>query len=317
MKLEKNADIQIPEIEQSWMKFEFSPCPFIIKKVEYTADTCDHTMHNHDFIQILYCCSGTFTHTIGKNVYECLKGSFSIVPPGTLHSFFVKKGTIILYIEIPYNAFENKLVGFQPCSVALTLAPNFCDDKSFYIPEHFQLSDDGQLAEEVFLYIANTGLQAKHTNKIFAAFEKLCSALFPLTNEQAVFIKKLYEAKIRPIVKALDYLNTHYASKIYHTEILRTVFLCKTDFYNYFKRFTGMTYSIYLQMVRVRRAHRAIAFTQYSLSYIANMCGFGDNAYMTKCYKKYKGYTPTEERSRRTFQRPEYSHLRITRDFFE
>lgn len=316
MQKKNDREARMLEMDQSWKKFEFLPCPISVHRTEYTADHYSST-HNHDFVQILYCLKGSIAHTIGENVYDCRAGSAVVVVPGMMHSFDASAETSLLYLEIPYNAFENKLVDFHPCTIALTLLSRFCREEGFAVPECFEFTDNRKEAEELLLSIENTDLQPKNTAKLFMLLERFCAMLIPLTSTQIKTVKKIYESRARPIVEALDYLNTHYAKKIYYPEILRAIALCRTDFYNYFRLFIDTTYSVYLQMVRVCRAHRAIAFTQYSLSYIANMCGFGDNAYMTKCYKKYRGYTPTEERSRRTFQRPEYAHLRITRDFFE
>ena len=56
-----------------------------------------------------------------------------------------------------------------------------------------------------------------------------------------------------------------------------------------------------MQMIRVRRAIQMCSFSPYSLSYIADICGFGDLAYMEKRIKKFHptSISPREIKKRR------------------
>jgi len=175
-----------------------------------------------------------------------------------------------------------------------------------------------QEAERIFDELSSRiSEKSVRTEDILFLTEKVLSLVFPVLDTIIKKAVKIFDMRIKPVISAMEYLNTHYAKKVRCEDILREILLCSTDFYEYFRSFIHTTYSLYLQTVRVSRAHRAIAFTPYSLSYIANMCGFGDNTYMTKCYKKHKGYTPTEERMRMNISKPEYSHLRVSHDFFD
>ena len=77
-----------------------------------------------------------------------------------------------------------------------------------------------------------------------------------------------------------------------------------------------MTFTAYLQALRVARAKHALLFSDYSFSYIAHMCGFSDASYMSKCFLKYKGYTLKHDRSVRDIDKKTYC-ARVNHDYFQ
>ncbi|MBT2764665.1 helix-turn-helix transcriptional regulator [Paenibacillus sp. ISL-20] len=52
----------------------------------------------------------------------------------------------------------------------------------------------------------------------------------------------------------------------------------------------------YLTDIRMRHAERYLAYTSYTLRFIANTCGFHDEFHFSKAFHKYKGIAPAEFR---------------------
>ncbi|MBQ6698220.1 MAG: helix-turn-helix transcriptional regulator [Oscillospiraceae bacterium] len=138
-----------------------------------------------------------------------------------------------------------------------------------------------------------------------------------LDDEKRARVSKVRDEKLIPIIRTVVYMNKNFSKKIHCEDLLKISQMCRTDFYTLIKKTVGEKYSIYLQKIRVFRAHRALGFTDYSFSYIADMCGFGSVTYFGKCYKKYRGYTPKEERAALNELRERYSGIRISHEFFE
>ena len=59
-----------------------------------------------------------------------------------------------------------------------------------------------------------------------------------------------------------------------------------------FKHVTGLTFRDYLNKVRVEDAKRLLISTDYQIMEIAVACGFNDQSYFTKVFKKYTGLSP-------------------------
>ena len=98
------------------------------------------------------------------------------------------------------------------------------------------------------------------------------------------------------MLRALAYINNHYSEKIHLEELTKLTAMCQTNFMNHFKHFTGMSFSKYMQLLRNSHARRLISFSDYSLSHIADLCGYNDTAYMINCFKKLRGRTPKAEK---------------------
>lgn len=63
-----------------------------------------------------------------------------------------------------------------------------------------------------------------------------------------------------------------------------------------FRQVTGMTFREYLNRVRIEEARRLIVHTDYTILEIAIACGFRDQSYFTKIFKKFTGKTPRQYR---------------------
>ena len=99
--------------------------------------------------------------------------------------------------------------------------------------------------------------------------------------------------------RAVEFIRTHYASKITLEEVARVVGFSPTYFSKNFKRRFGCTFSTYLNQVRVRAGKSLLLTTTSSIATIAEMVGFDDASYFTRVFKKMTGVTPGYYRSHR------------------
>ncbi|MBR2562605.1 MAG: helix-turn-helix transcriptional regulator, partial [Eubacterium sp.] len=63
-----------------------------------------------------------------------------------------------------------------------------------------------------------------------------------------------------------------------------------------FKQVTGQTFKEYLNHVRIQEAQRLLTHTDYPIMEISIACGFSDQSYFTKVFRKYTGLTPRQYR---------------------
>ena len=71
----------------------------------------------------------------------------------------------------------------------------------------------------------------------------------------------------------------------------------KDHFRRCFKSSTGMTPAQYLTELRITRAKQLLTDSKaFSISSIAESCGFSDNLYFSSCFKKHVGLSPREYR---------------------
>ena len=63
-----------------------------------------------------------------------------------------------------------------------------------------------------------------------------------------------------------------------------------------FRQVTGMTFKEHLNRIRIEEAARLLSNTDYSVMEIAIACGYKDQSYFTKVFKKLTGLTPKQYR---------------------
>ena len=263
-------------------------------------------MHFHDFPQVWYCHEGRYLHQIGENVYDCGKGSMIVIPAGVWHGFEIPDHceADIFCIEVKYSLFSDTPPEKYLNAISNLFLPCFGKEIGHNFPEVYQLSPESQemactyLSDMAVLDFKSSGTEME---TIYEGLENIFSlpelAIPTKCRRKAL---RVAEQKARPIVRTMIFMNENYAQKIIAEDLLWVAALCHTDFYKCFKRFTGLTFSDYLLQLRIARVGILLNSTTYSLSKIADLCGFGDAAHMSKSYKKHTGRLLKDVRGKTT-----------------
>ena len=102
---------------------------------------------------------------------------------------------------------------------------------------------------------------------------------------------RLYEP-YQEMSTVVSYVLDHYSEKISVVELAEMVHLSVSQFDRKFKKLFQMTPQQYLLRVRVNVACEALVWSERSVAQIANECGFFDQSYFTKQFKKIMGEAP-------------------------
>lgn len=90
----------------------------------------------------------------------------------------------------------------------------------------------------------------------------------------------------------LDYLHTHYNEKITIKDLAETASISKTEVLRCFKNIIGISPINYLNSYRLQKAAYLLTTTSKTVQEIAGECGFDDNSYFSKLFKKKYNTTP-------------------------
>jgi AraC-like DNA-binding protein/ligand-binding sensor protein len=96
--------------------------------------------------------------------------------------------------------------------------------------------------------------------------------------------------------KAHRYIWENFSRKISLDEISKAAGLSAPYFSSVFKEEMGENLSIYLNRLRVEKAANLLIETRNSLNVIAELCGFEDQSWFSKIFKKYIGVSPGQYR---------------------
>lgn len=92
-----------------------------------------------------------------------------------------------------------------------------------------------------------------------------------------------------------QYIQTHYRERITLEELAKQTFLSKTYLSRCFSRYLGVSFTGYVELLRLSNAVRLLA-GQGTLAQIAEESGFPNVNAMIQAFKRYRGVTPGEYR---------------------
>ncbi|WP_238885873.1 AraC family transcriptional regulator [Clostridium sp. YIM B02551] len=107
--------------------------------------------------------------------------------------------------------------------------------------------------------------------------------------------KSLYS--MNNLKEVLEYIDSHYSEKITLTEIATMSNLSKHHFCRLFKRFTGKTFTDYINLLRINKAISLLKDKDFNINEVALSVGFNDSNYFSRIFKRYKNISPNKIRN--------------------
>ena len=101
------------------------------------------------------------------------------------------------------------------------------------------------------------------------------------------------------IQKVMEYVNANYMKRITLNDISEHVSFSVSYLSRIFKEEKGLSLSAYINEVRIRNAKSMLLGSDIPLSSLAYCCGFDDQSYFSKVFKKLTGATPGKYREKR------------------
>ena len=274
--------------------------PVFVRVNDFTsANPRDY--HKHDFVQVWYCYDNFYFHKIQETEYRCEKGSIAIIPAGTQHEVWFEETAKVQCLNVHYDILLGKPLGqFENTAVQLfsgdflqEIDPNY----SFVRMLSPKSQDAVEKALSWFVLLDYEMHSAQGNEQIWEKLEEIFALPeFSMPERKLEKALHLVQTRVVPIMKIVSYLNDHYDEKVTDEKLLQVGNISRAVMYRYFKRLLGDTYSVYLQKLRVRRAHLYMKSTTLPITQIAQLCGFSDVCHMTRVYTKYRGSNPKIQR---------------------
>lgn len=310
--LDKAAHI----INMSFRTFVRYPLPVHVDEVQILPSTAAKIQYK-DHPQLWYCRDGGYTHETEHGTYFCQKGSLVLVPPGVAHCLRIPDGgkAVLLRVILPFDYLSALPFDAAPGTATLLFLPPFLREQGVSLPDHYILSESSRsIAEECFVLLTS---EKQEEARKRASLEHILS--LPELSLPSFIIDAAdaaFTARLSPVLRVLEYIQSNYSRKITAEHLCQVSSLCRTNLFRLVRQYLGISWASYLVMLRVIRANYALVHTGYSVAYIADMCGFTHSSHMSKCYKKYKGILPKDDRARQKLYQQRYGKLHITHEFF-
>lgn len=259
-------------------------------------------IHKHDFIEIGYVIEGSGFHIVGDQEHAISKGDLFIINYDVPHGFFPPRGSTQ-----------------SPVVYDLVFMPEFLD-ASLFSSLHFQditssflfkslFPDDQKPSPDLRLRGAEFHEIGELFSKMYREYREMkkgyCDILRAYLIELVVKIFRLMEVsepkgnqlKNRELVdKAIEYLRQNFNSEVRLENLAMQSFISKNYFSRLFREVTGISFSDYIQRLRVDEACSLLRTTDMKVVDIAAQAGFKDLKFFYEVFKKLTGKTPGDYR---------------------
>lgn len=208
--------------------------------------------------------------------YEVEKGQYIILPQHVWHSGTKESTGKLSYYWIHFKNDESSL----SVEHAIGLYGSFMVNGRIAVLFH-QLADISFDEDDVARQMCNIAVKM---------------ILLELMRENDVAVDNRQAELPGSVASAIEYVNRNYVSEIVVSDIA-TKFGYTADYFStLFRKSTGVTFTNFVNQVRVRASKALLAGYGVSIKEVAYSCGFSDEKYFMRVFKALEGITPTEYR---------------------
>lgn len=126
-----------------------------------------------------------------------------------------------------------------------------------------------------------------------ASREKRIPLQIAHNNNGRQFFERAINDKPFSIMRALQYIQQHFAEDISLPRLAEEANLSKFHFCRFFKKHMGMSPSKFVAVLRVERSKELLRQKDFSVSMVATLVGFNDLGNFERHFKKVTGATPS------------------------
>jgi len=254
----------------------------------------DFPIHRHDFSELFIVIEGSATHTVSGYQYPLASGDVFVINGQIEHGFsHVKKlGLINLMFESNSPIFETPTLKLLPGYQALFNVEPIARQKADYTAK-LNLSHQQYLIIKTLIQAIN-----KEYCQATIGFETMLNALL---QQLIITLSRFYQgdnvqmgSSTMILSRALVYLEEHFQHNNLKTEhIACASFVSVRQLERLFRNYLQTSPNQYLKNKRLHHAQNIlIDFPHYSVQKVADISGFSDSNYFSKCFKHYFGMSP-------------------------
>lgn len=254
-------------------------------------------VHSHeDFSELVIVLEGSSEHLVNSKSYSISKGDVFIISRDTEHGFFQPDKMKICNImfkpdEVFAGVYDLKqLSGFQALFV---LEPHYSQNYGF--------CSQLRLNDEEFSVADNMirGLIGEYSEKapgwrdiVFSGFIRLCVTLSRFYTSGDV--KK--DNSFLRLADVVTYIENNFREHISLVKLAQISGYSERQLLRVFTTAFTVTPSMYIAGLRIKKAKQLLENDGLSMGEIAWSCGFDDQNYFSRFFKKSTGLTPSQYR---------------------
>lgn len=249
-------------------------------------------MHSHEYLELFYIVDGEYRQKILGNEFTFHKGELCLIDRNCEHQEILDSGSsTILFLGVTNTIFNDIMKHLSTSGrIASFLNMALLEQKNLQQYLHFKPQPEGMKKMEQTLYLLLSELK-QHDVASPIICQGLLLRIFGIlgTNYEFSLSKQLRKQMNWILFEEItDYMENH-LTQISITR-LSEEFHFQEDYFNrLIKTQTGLTYTEYLQLLRLRRAESLLLTTNATIDQIAEAVGYHNKGYF---YKNIYGTAP-------------------------
>lgn len=250
--------------------------------------------HTHDYVEVVYMCSGESTHLVGGKKIRLRAGELLFMNQRVTHEILEtgKEDVAVNFIVLPaFFGTVLPLVGESETPLRRFLVDCLCsqsEDTGFL---HFQVADAAPIQNLVenllFILLKETSNRRKMSQMTMAL---LFMHIMDHTGQL-----QTSDAEQTAIFRALAYIESHYAAGSL-TELAEILHYDLHSLSRQIKQKTGKTYTELVQEKRLSQAAFLLKTTNRNVDEIAQSVGYENMGYFHRIFKETFGLSPRSYR---------------------
>lgn len=201
---------------------------------------------------------------VGDKSYHAAKGDIAYVPAYVQYLHKANRNEHVYVIHFTSNNQSKEIEIFTPKNVALFV-------------DLFQ------------------NMHRKCTNKMPGYLFSVTASFYKILELMHLQAEDSQSTVMKNFRNALEYIHLNYTNEnLTVRQLAEMTHVSETYFRNIFNENMQMTPLKYIQNLRFSLADELLKSQYYSISEIAQLCGFTDPKYFSTAYKKERGYSPSD-----------------------
>lgn len=258
----------------------------------------DCYLHGHyDFSELVVVLNGEAQHIVNGESYPIAKGDVFVINQHTGHSFMganqLKICNIMFQPEVAFaGAYDmKKMPGFQALFV---LEPHFFQNHRFCSQLKLTAGKFSLIQQNIHSMMEEYDRKEEGwKDLLLSSFRMFCVTLSRYYNTDTVgqdnaFIK---------LADAVACIEKNYCRNLSTEELAGIAGYSERQFLRLFRSVFSTTPGLYITELRMKKAQNLLKSGSLSIGEIAWRCGYDDQNYFSRAFKKHIGMTPTEYQS--------------------
>ncbi len=271
--------------------------PFLYR-TEFPSDTRTQ-MHSHDYIELFYVASGEYRQKILGKEYTFRPGELCLIDQSCQHQEILSTGrTTVLFLGVSPSIFDSVMkLRIQSVHISSFAKIAALDRKSTqeFLHFHSRHASHGTIEPTLAALLYELSLWDEDSPQICRGLLRrtfhILSRQYEISLSQRQKIDAgwiLFQEISEFIASHLDHVSLAMLSREFHFQ---------DDYFNrLLKSQTGMTYTEYLQAMRLKKAESLLQNTDMRIEQIARAVGYSNKGYFYKIFTEQHRLTPAQFR---------------------